>query len=174
MKTSVKLIAYGLWFGFLVWLSIYGNGYFFDFVGFIKTKVLRTEISPEINFAITFIPWNCFISLLIWFPILFLKRRQLDALREIAAGVIVCFFLVAINLFGVLIWDVSFPESIGNFNGEPTFSVLQQFAVNDGWTPLQFRCAWWMYILVTTAFSAFMPFLMMQIKKEGVIKTLSS
>jgi hypothetical protein len=174
MKPSAKIIVYCLWIGLLLWFSTFNNDFFLKFIGIIKTKVFGADVPSPIDFAISFIPWNCFISLLIWFPILFLKQRRLNAAREIAAGVIFFFFLVAINLSSIVIWDVFFPEFIGDSNGEPKFSVLQQYAVNDGWTPLQFKCVWWMYILITTAFSALMPFTIAQIKKEGIIRTLSS
>lgn len=174
MKTTAKIIACGLWFGFLVWLSIYGNGFFFDFVDFIKTKIIRTEISPGIDFAITFIPWNGFISLLIWLPIFLMKKRRSEAAKEIVVGIIFFFYLLAFNLFGILIWFVFFPEAIGNFTNTSSYSTLERYAINDGWTSFQFGCLWWTYIIIANAFSALMAFLTSQLKKQSFYKIISS
>ena len=174
MRTKAKIIAYCFWFGLVILLSIYGNGVFFRVLDLVKMKILRTEIPPQIDFAITFIPWNCFISLLIWFPILLLKQRRLEAAQEIVAGGIFFFFLLTINLFGILMWCVYFPESIGNLKGGPSFSALEQYAIADGWTPLQFKLAWWIYILISTALCVGGALGAAQIKKQGILKTLSS
>jgi hypothetical protein len=171
MKFSAKIIVYCLWIGFLIWFSNFGSSYFSEFASFIKRKVFG-DISPSIDFAMAIIPWNIFISLLLWLPILFLRQRRIEAAREIFAGVIFFFSLVMINLFSILIWCVYFPESIGDFSG--SFSMLEQYAVSDGWTPLQFKAVWWMYTLFSTAFSLLMAFCVSQIKKEGIVKTLSS
>jgi hypothetical protein len=50
MKISVKIIAYCLWIGFLIWLSSFGSPYFFDFVSFIKTKIFG-DIDPLFTYT---------------------------------------------------------------------------------------------------------------------------
>ena len=171
MKISVKIIACCLWIGFLIWFSNFGSPYFSDFVSFIKRKIFGHDISPSIDFAIAFIPWNIFISLLLLLPVLFIKRQRFETAREIAAGGIFFFILLAINIFSILIWCVLFPETIGE---EPSFAALEQSAINDGWSPIEFRIVWWMFILISTAFGAAAPIFISQIKKQGILKTLSS
>ena len=174
MKTQAKIIAYCCWVSFLIWFSTFSDKFFFDFIGAFKNKIFGSDIPPEIDFAITFIPWNCFISLLVWLPLLFLKQRRLQAAQEIAIGLIFSIVLIGINLFAILIWCVYFPEIIGNFNGVTSFSALEQYAIADGWTSLKFKGVWVTYILISTAVSATAPIFIRQIKRRGVLKTLST
>ena len=173
MKILPKIIIYCLWIGFLIWFSNFSSPYFFDFVNFIKRRFFGDGISPSIDFAIGFIPWNFSFSMLIWLPFLFLKRRRLEAAREIIAGVIFFFFLLLINLFSIVIWWIFFSGAIGNLS-EPSFSALEQYAIDDGWTAFQFRILWWTYLIVTTAFSALIAFSISQMKKKDIYKALSS
>jgi len=174
MKTAAKIIVYCVWFAFLVWFSAFGDEFFFSFAGLVKAKIFGTDISPQIDFAITFIPWNCFISLLIWLPVLFMKQRRLEAAKEIVVGVIFFFFLLATNLLGILTWCVYFPEIIGSFPSQQTFSTLERCALNDGWTRLEFNGVWWMYVLISTALCALATFSVSQMKKQSIYKILSS
>ena len=173
MKTSGKIIVCCVWFGLLVLFSVFGEGFFYGFINFIKEKIFGNDISPSIDFAIGFIPWNFFFSLLIWLPFLFLKRRRLEAAKEIIAGVIFFFFLLMINLFSIVIWWIFFSGAIGNLS-EPSFSALEQYAIDDGWTAFQFRILWWTYLIFTTVFSALMAFSVSQMKKKDIYKALSS
>jgi hypothetical protein len=166
MKVPAKIIVGCIWFGFVVWFSIYCSSWFSNFVNLIEKKIIRVEIPPEIDFAITIIPWNCFISFLICLPLLFVKKRRMNALMEIGDLIVFFFFLLAINLFGILTWSVYFPESIGDYSGAPAFSVLEPYALNEGWTPFKFWCVWWAFIIVSNAFSVGMAFLISLTKRS--------
>jgi len=174
MKTPAKIIAYCIWVGFLLWFSGFGSPYFSDFANFIKRKIFGDDISPSIDFAIAFVPWNIFISLLLWLPTLFMKRQRFEAAREIVVGMIFFVLMVGINVFSILIWCILLPEIIGGFTGEPSFATLEKAAINDGWNPFEFRMVCWMLILGSTAFVAASPLFISQIKKDGILKTLSS
>jgi len=158
MKIALRIIAGCFWIALVVLFSIYCNGWFFDFINFIEKKIIRTDIPPEIDFIITIVPWNCFISFLICLPILFVKKRRTNTVVEIGSIIVIFVFLLAFNLFGTLIWIVSFPESIGDYSGAPTFSVLEPYALNDGWTPFQFWFTWCAFIILSNAFSIAMAF----------------
>ena len=164
MKMAVKITTCGIWFGFVLWLSNYGGDFFFKLVNLIEKKIIRTEIPPEIDFAITIIPWNCFISLLVCLPIWLMKKRRAEAMNEFGAIIVFFFWLLGWNLLGILFWLVCFPESIGNYYGTPSLSVIEAFAANDGWSPCELWCAWWGFIIVSNAFSAAMAFL---IRRSG-------
>jgi hypothetical protein len=166
MKIAFKIIIGCIWFAFVVLFSIYCNDWFSDFINLIERKIIHAEIPPEIDFAINVIPWNCFISFLICLPLLFVKKRQINALREIGDVTVFFFFLLVINILGILIWIMLFPESIGDYSGAPTFSVLEPYALNDGWTPFQFWFAWCAFIFFSNAFSVGMAFFISLSKKS--------
>jgi|WetSurMetagenome_2_1015567.scaffolds.fasta_scaffold812811_1 hypothetical protein len=159
MNRAVKITACCIWFGFVVWLSHYGDGFFFKLVNLVETKVIRAEIPPEIDFAITIIPWNCFISLLVCLPVWLMKKRRAAAANETGTIIVFFFWLLGWNLSGMLFWLVCFPESIGNYSGAPSLSVIEAYAANDGWSPFELWCTWWGFIIVSNAFSAAMAFL---------------
>jgi hypothetical protein len=158
MKMVVKIITCCIWFGFVLWFSIYCDGLSFKLVNLIGKKFVRTEIPPEIDFAITIIPWNCFISLLVCLPIWLMKKRRADAVNEIGAAMVFFFWLLGWNLFGVMFWLVCFPETIGNYSGAPGLSVIEPYAINDGWSPFELWGTWWGFIIVSNIFSAVMAF----------------
>jgi hypothetical protein len=175
MKIALKVTAGCVWLALIVLFSIYCNGWFCDFFNFIKTKILGNDVSPSIDFAIAFIPWNIFISLLLLLPVFVMRWRQrFEVVREIVAVGIFFILMLGINVFCILIWVTALPDTIGSFSGEPGFALLEKAAINDGWTHFQFRAAWWMYILISTAFGATGPLIVSLIKKEGIVKTLSS
>jgi hypothetical protein len=172
MKAGIKIIACCAWFGLVILISIYCAGFFPRLVNSIETKMIRGEIPPEIDFAITIIPWNVFISLLLCVPVLFIKRRRADAATDIGTAIVFFFLLLAWNLFGVLNLWVFFPESIGSYSGVPSLSVIEPYAINDGWSPFELWCAWWGFIIVSNAFSAVTAFLIGQSWKSNASKPL--
>ncbi len=159
MKMAVKITSCCIWFGLVLWLSNYGDGFFPKLANLIEKRIIRTEIPPEIDFAITIIPWNCFVSLLVCLPFWLMKRRRAEAANEIGAIIVFFFWLLGWNLSGIVFWLVCFPESIGNYSGAPGFSVIEAYAINNGWSPFQTWCTWWGFIIVSNAFSAAMALL---------------
>ena len=152
MKTWSKIIVCGLWFGLVFLLFIYCGDIFSDLVDWIKRKIIRTEISPQIDFAITIIPWNVFISLLLCVPLLFLKQRRANAAAEIGEAIVFFFLLLAWNLMGVVNLWIFFPDSIGSYSGAPSLSVMEPYAIKEGWSPFGFWCAWWGFIVASNSF----------------------
>jgi len=158
MKPGIKIIACCIWFGIIILVSIYCDGIFSSLVNMIEKEIVRVEIPPEIDFAITIIPWNIFISLLLCVPLLFIKRKRATAAAGISDAIVFFFLLLAWNLFGILNLWIFFPESIGNYSGAPSLSAIEPYAVNDGWTPFKFWCAWWGFIVLSNLFSIVIAF----------------
>jgi hypothetical protein len=158
VKAAVKIITWCLWFGFVLWLSTSGDGFFLWLVDFIKTKIIRAEIPATIDFAVTIIPWNCFISVLVCLPVWLMKRRRAETAHDLRATMVFIFWLLGWNLAGISFWLICFPENIGNYSDAPSLSMLEPFAINDGWTPFELWCTWWGFIIVSNVFSAMMAF----------------
>jgi hypothetical protein len=156
MKIAVKIIAGCVWLGFVVWFSIYCNGWFSDFLNFIKIKIFGDDISPSIDFAINIIPWNCFVSFLICLPLLLIKNRRMSALMEIGFTIVFFLFLLMWNILAVVYLWIFFPESIGTLS--VTFSEFKSYALDDGWTLFQFWSAWCAFIILSNAVSIAMVF----------------
>ena len=172
MKTATKIIAYCIWLGLVILFSIYCDGIFPKLVDLIEKKIIRTGIPPEIDFAINIIPWNCLISLLVCLPLWLMKKRRANAASEIGEVIVFFFFLLGWNIFGVLNWWGFFPESIGNYSSVPSLSVIEPYAINEGWSPFELWCTWWGFIIVSNAFSAVMAFLIGQSRKSKTSKPL--
>jgi hypothetical protein len=172
MKTGIKIIACCVWFGLVILFSIYCDGLFSSFMDMIEKKIIRVETPPEIEFAITIIPWNVLISLLLCVPVLFIKKRRANAAVKIGTAIIFFFLLLAWNLLGVLHLWIFFPDGIGNYSGLPSLSVIEPYAINEGWTPFELWCAWWGFIIVSNASSAVMAFLIGQPRKSKTSKPL--
>lgn len=159
MKIPAKIVVGCIWFGLIVLLSVYGGNIFSNFVDWLKREIIRTEISPSIDFAITIIPWNIFISLLLCVPLLFIRRRRADAAVGIGEAVILFFLLLGWNLIGIAYLWIYFPDAIGNYSGAPSFSAIEPYAVKEGWSPFQFWCAWWGFIILSNLLSLGMALL---------------
>lgn len=157
MKIAFKIIFGCFWLASVVLFSIYCNGWFSDFVSFVEKKIIRAEIPPEINFAMNVVPWNCFVSFLICLPLLLVKNQRINAFREIGNVIVFFFFLLVWNISAIGYLWIFFPDSIGNY--APTFSEVESYALNDGWTPFQFWCAWSGFIFFSNVFSIGMAFL---------------
>ena len=158
MKPGIKTIACCAWLGFVILLSIYCGDYFSKLLNSIKENVIRVEIPPEIDFAITIIPWNIFISLLLCVPLLFIKGKRASAAAKISDAIVFFFSLLAWNLIGVVHLWIFFPDSIGNYSGAPSLSAIEPYAINDGWSPFKFWCAWWGFIVLSNLFSIVIAF----------------
>jgi hypothetical protein len=172
MKTATKIIAYCVWLGLVILFSIYCDGIFSKLVDLIEKKIIRTEIPPAIDFAISIIPWNCLISLLVCLPLWLMKKRRANAASEIGEATVYFFILLSWNLFGVMHLWIFFPESIGNYSGLPSLSVIKPYAINEGWSSFELWCAWWGFIIVSNASSAVMAFLIGQPRKSKTSKPL--
>jgi hypothetical protein len=158
MKVAIKIIAYCVWFGFIVWLSVYCDGFSSNLINLIEKKFIPTDIPPEIDFAITIVPWNCFISLLICLPVWLMKKQRANAVSEIGKAMVFFILLLGCNLFGILIWIVYFPESIGDYTGVPSISTIEPYAINDGWSPFKLWCTWWAYLIASNVIAAVLTF----------------
>jgi hypothetical protein len=167
MSVAAKIIACCFWFGLVFLLSLFGNDVFSRIVDFVKERIIRTEIPPQIDFAITIIPWNVFVSLLLWIPFLFIKKRRVNVAAEISDAIVFFFFLLGWNLLGVLNLWVLFPESIGNYSGVPSLSAIKPYAIYEGWSPFEFWCAWWGFIALSNLLSIGMAFLIRRSRKAN-------
>ncbi|HTQ51382.1 MAG TPA: hypothetical protein VMJ12_11775 [Candidatus Acidoferrales bacterium] len=167
MKFFYKIIIGILWLGLVALLSFHGNAWFSGIINFIERKIVHGGVPPEIAFAINIIPWNCFVSLLICLPLLFVRRDRSNTFREVGNIIIFFFFLLATNLLGVLNWIMLFPESLGDDSSAPTFSTLEPYALKDGWTPFQFWGAWSLFIIFSNVFSIGMVFSISPSRKAG-------
>jgi hypothetical protein len=172
MKMGAKILYGCIWFGFVLWFSTYCNGFSPKLVNLIEKKIIRIEIPAQIDFALTLIPWNCLISLLICLPFWLMKKRRADATDEMRAAIEFFSWLLGCNLAGIVFWLIYFPESIGDYSGAPSLSVIEPYAVNDGWSPFQLWCMWWGFVVVSNAFSALMAFLLRQPGKTNDPRTM--
>jgi len=154
MRIPAKIAAYCIWLGLVILLSIYCSDIFSGLLDWMKKKIIRTEISPQIDFATTIIPWNVFISLLLCVPLLFIKKRRVNAVAEIGDMIVFFFLLVAWNIIGIAQLWMFFPDSIGSYSGVPSLSTIEPYAISEGWSPLKLWCAWWGFIVVSNLFSA--------------------
>ena len=168
MKTPAKIVVGCIWFGLIVLLSVYGGDIFSGLMTRLKETIIRKEIPPPIDFAVTIIPWNVFISLLLCVPLLFIRKRRAKATAEMGAVIVFFFFLLAWNIIGVAYLWIFFPDAIGSYSGAPSFSAIEPYAVKEGWSPFQFWCGWWGFIVVSNIVSMGMAFL---IKLSGQSKT---
>ena len=154
MKIPAKILVYCIWFGLVILLSIYCGDVFSALMDWMKRKIIRTEISPQIDFATTIIPWNVFTSLLLCVPLLFIKGRRAMAVSEFRDAVVFFSLLLAWNLVGIIHLWIFFPDSIGSYSGAPSLSTIEPYAIKEGWSPLKLWCAWWGFIVLSNAFSA--------------------
>lgn len=155
MKTRAKIIFGCIWFCFLVWLSFYGSKCFPGLMGFIKTKIIRTELLPDYELEISFVVWNVLISLLGWTPIFFTRNWRTAAFRTIGRDITFGLLLVCFLICGAMFWQIIFES---DFN--PTLFVNPSNMASDGWSPFELWCVWWVFIIVANAFSAAMAYLM--------------
>jgi len=150
MKVAIGTIAFSIWFGFILWLSIYGGGVFSVLVHLIEKRIIRTEISPAVDSEITLILWNGFICLLIWIPIFLAKKRRADAARTIGRDITFLILLAGFTVFSAILWQLDFSEDMA-----PTsLSISEPDRIN-----FKFWCLWWAFIIVPNALSATMAFL---------------
>jgi hypothetical protein len=166
MKTPAKIVVGCIWFGLVVLLSVFGGNIFSNFMDWLKGNIIRTKIPPPIDFAVTIIPWNIFISLLLCVPLLFIKKRRVDAAVGISEAIILFFFLLGWNLIGIAYLWIYFPDAIGNYSGTPSFFAIEPYAIQEGWSPFQFWCGWWGFIVVSNLVSLGMAFLIKLSRKS--------
>lgn len=166
MKIAAKIIAGCVWLGLVVLFSIYGGDIFSSLADWTKRRIFRAEMPPALDFAITIIPWNVFISLLLCLPLWFMKTRRAAASTEISGTVVFFFLLLAWNIIGIANLWIFFPDAIGNYSGTPSLSVIEPYAIKEGWSPFGFWCAWWGFILVSNLLSMGMALVIVQSRKS--------
>jgi len=166
MKTPAKIVVGCIWFGLVVLLSVCGGEIFSNFMDWLKGKIIRTEIPPPVDFAATIIPWNIFISLLLCGPLLFIRKRRGDAAVGMSEAAILFFLLLGWNLIGIAYLWIYFPDAIGSYSGAPSFSAIEPYAIKEGWSPFQFWCGWWGFIILSNLLSIGMGWLIKQSRKS--------
>jgi hypothetical protein len=149
MKVAIKIMAYSIWFGFILWLSIYGGGGFSGLVSLMEKRIIRTEISPDYEVEINWVLWNGLICLLLWIPILFTKKWRTDAARTIGRDMTFLILLVGFTVAGAIYWQIYFSEDM-----VPTSLFISEPDRSD----FKLWCLWWAFIIGSNAISAAMTF----------------
>ena len=150
MKIAIKIIAYGIWFGFFVWLSIYSGGFLSKCVDFIEHKIIRAEILPDYESEIKFVLWNCFNCLALWIPLFFTRKKSSDVLKTIGRNITFLILLAGFMICGAINWEIIFQE---DFN--PSIFVTNSDAIKAGWSAW---CVWWLITIVSNLLSAALTF----------------
>ncbi len=172
MKPATTIIAGCLWLGLVVLLSIYGADTFSNLADGAKRKIIRTELSPPVDFAITIIPWNVFVSLLLCVPLLFIRKRRANATAKIGDAIVFFILLLGWNVMGIALLWILFPDSIGSYSGGPTVSGIEPYAIKEGWSPFKLWCAWWGFIVLSNAISTVMVFSIRQSRKSNPARSV--
>jgi hypothetical protein len=153
MKRAIKIIAYCVWFGFILWLSTYSGGFFFELVSSIEKRIIRSEIPPDYDPEINLVLWNGFICLLVWIPILLTRKRRADAIRTIGRDITFLILLSGFMVGGAVIWQIDFSDDF-----TPSLFINVPDTIKEGWSPFELWCVWWAFIIVSNAFSAVVAF----------------
>jgi hypothetical protein len=183
MKTTIKIIAYCIWFGFTLCLSFW----FLRLVAWIEN---RTGIlSPNIRFGTMLIFWFGFVFLLAWLPIWLMKRRALDSARLMAKVAIFLIMLLACTISCTVIWGNfvdgklynctdSLPFNFlspgdwvhGNYvtvlKIDPSDSMSKPDSIKEGWSVPKLWFLWFSFFAVSVAISLLPTFLICRRKKR--------
>jgi len=190
MKVIIKIIAYSIWFGFALWLSIYCCWLFSELVDLIEKRIIRTEFPPDFfNLAMALIWWAGFICLLAWLPIWLMKKRRADNTRTIGRDITFLILLLGGTVLSAVIWQFYFPENIYNCTDDnmcgffrpgdwihgnyvavhkvvPSLSMSEPDTIKKGWSITKLWCAWWLFIVASVAISASLTFLIFRPRKS--------
>jgi hypothetical protein len=189
MKTVAKIIAYLVWFGFALGLSVL----FFQLVVWIEN---RAGIFSEMRFWIMLVSWFGFVVLMAWLPVRLIKKRNLDSARLAAKAAT---FLVALLFCTVLctfVWENLVVGKLFNCTDSLPFNFLnpgdwvhgnyvtvpkinpsdpmdKPDSILEGWSIPKLWLLWLAFVFASTAISASLTYLIFRRRKSKVSQTIS-
>lgn len=197
MKTTAKLIAYCIWFGVVLLLSVY---HFWPFELILKlwgsARFSETILAAILFWATLSILWLGFIYVLSWLPIWFMKRQDLNSARLMAKVATFLITLLVCLILSVTVWQVYFPQNIYNCTDDnmlgflrpgdwvhgnyvtvhkvvPSLSMSEPDTIKEGWSVGKLWFAWYSFILASAAISGSFTFLFFRSRKSKIPQVIS-
>jgi hypothetical protein len=195
MKTAAKIIVYCLWFGFVLFLSVY---HFWPLVliRWIEPKIGIKGFSPTLDILGASILWFSFICLLAWLPVWLVKKRGVKTSRLLGGTAIFLITLLVCLVGSGTIWQIFLPEKIYNCTDDNLFGFLRPGdwihgdyvtvskinpsdpmdkpdSIKEGWSVGKLWFAWFAFIVASVAISASLTFLTFRSRKPKIAQTIS-
>jgi hypothetical protein len=196
MKTAVQIIAYCLWFGFTLWLSVW----FLIPAGWIEGTLLPAKTSFQIELAVRLILLAGFSCLFAVLPILWMRRRGQKIVQKMVRNMVFIALLLTCSIFCTYAWNNWIAGKLYNCTDSVPFDFLRPGnwvhshdgisvavvpkinpsdsmdkpdTIKEGWSVLKLWLLWWSFVFASVAVSAVLAFLFFRLRKPKVAQAVS-
>jgi hypothetical protein len=189
MKTAAKIIAYWVWFGFVLGLSVL----FFQLVIWIEKQA---GIPFSMRHWIILISWFGFVFLFAWLPIWLIKKRGLGSARLLAKAATFLVALLFCTALCTFVWDNLVVGKLFNCTDSLPFNFLnpgdwvhgnyvtvpeinpsdpmdKPDSIKEGWSIPKLWLLWWAFVFASTVISVSLTFLIFHCRKPNASQTIS-
>jgi hypothetical protein len=195
MKNAVKIFAYCIWFGFILFLSVYHIWPLLLF-RWIELKIGIQGYLPNFNIFGALILWFSFTWLLAWLPVWLMKKSGVKTSRLLGGTALFLITLLLCSVVCGIIWQFFLPERIYNCTDDnlfgflrpgdwvhgsyvtvskinPSDSMSMPDSIKEGWSVEKLWITWWAFIFASVVISASSTFLIFRPKAPKVTQTNS-